>query len=218
MKARGNFSKAMEELMNGKFGDSPENTAAMGQSPSAIAAAGIEGTTDGNRFDGDVGERVASDYAGGVHETHAVPRASGETGRITQDMVISGAVTAVSDLRISGKSVGDVKTDGILMVDGRIEGKVNAGTVTLEGAAIVGDIVSAAGVTIGPGSSVEGDVHGNRVEVDAAITGNIHCSGTVVLHENAAVQGSIEAVSLSMAEGAEWKGDVEITKSKCQGA
>ncbi len=206
MKTRGNFSKAVEELMNGKLGGSNGGGAVEGSNPEPSAE-----TEDSGRAGA---ETVV--FPGGSSPVGG--RVSGEEGRITRDMTITGSVTAVSDLRVSGTIVGDVKTEGALEVDGKIEGKVSAGSIALNGAKIVGDIASASLVTVGSGSSVEGDVRGERVDVDAVISGNIHCAGTVILRTNASVQGSIEAASLSMAEGAEWKGDAEVAKANRQGA
>lgn len=200
---KGNFSRAVDELMNGKLGDAED--AGAGAAPLASMGPASQAASGAS----------ASPYSQPSYgQAPAVQRRGGEEARITADMVITGSVSATADLRISGSIVGDVKTEGSLSVDGKIEGKVEAGAILLEGARIQGNVRSGSSITVGKGSAVNGDVAGERVDVDASITGNIKCAGTVVLRAGASVQGSISAASLSMAEGAEWTGDVEIVKAR----
>lgn len=202
MKNRGNFSRAVDELMSGKFGSTEqEGDAAPPDVADTVAAA----------------PHVAAPvtFMPGQPSIPPVSRhGSGEEARITADMTINGSITAKADIKISGNVIGDVKTDGSLTVDGGIEGQVDAGSILLNGATLKGNVNSATTITVAQGSTINGDVQAERIEVDASITGNILSKGTVILRANAKVQGSITAASLSMAEGAEWKGDVEIVKSR----
>ena len=100
-----------------------------------------------------------------------------------------------------------------MMVSGRIEGNVSARSLQLVSGMISGDIVAKAMVEISQGASVNGNITAERIMVDSRVSGNLNASGTVRLNANACIDGNIKSAALSVQEGAELKGNIDIHKS-----
>lgn len=208
MKKKNNFSKAVEELMHGQIFSEAE---AKRESESTDS----EG--DSFAYDPPVPVRTEiqtlpespSEFFINPSRT-AFPR---EEARITKDMTIHGSIATDSDVRIAGSVFGDVDAKGDIHISGCVEGRISGQTVTLDSATTKGDIHSADSVKIGRESKQTGDVEAASVEVDGIVIGNIHSHGSVILRPKASVEGNIHAHSLTMSEGAELKGIVEVRKS-----
>jgi cytoskeletal protein CcmA (bactofilin family) len=94
-----------------------------------------------------------------------------------------------SDLKV----IGDLETDGVVKIEGNVEGTIRAGTQVLvsEGALITGDIHSKEAII---GGEVRGVVHAEeRVEIQATamVNGDIVTKRIVVL-EGGRVNGAVK--------------------------
>jgi len=89
-----------------------------------------------------------------------------------------------SDLIITG----DIKTDGDVQIDGRLDGNVKAGNVT-----------------IGEQGAVNGKIVGTTVHIRGKVTGKVD-AGTVDLAETANVQADLVQDQLVIANGAFFDG------------
>jgi cytoskeletal protein CcmA (bactofilin family) len=156
------------------------------------------------------GNDIVSDYVIGP------PRQifSKEEARITKDMTIKGSIITGSDVKIAGCVYGDVEAKGDVFISGTIEGQVIGQSVTLDSATIKGDIHSSTTVMVGKNTQQTGDIEADHVEVDGMISGNVSARGTILLRANAIVEGNIRAAALSMSEGAELKGSLDISKTR----
>lgn len=89
---------------------------------------------------------------------------------------------------------GDIDTDGIVRVDGRVEGTTHrAGTLI-----------------VGSGGFVVGDVEAREVVVAGRVNGNIMARGRVEIDTGGAVRGDIRASSMSLHEGGAVEGTVSV--------
>src|SRR5215467_5159554 len=87
---------------------------------------------------------------------------------------------------------GEVTTDEDVVVQGTIRGKLTArDTVTIE-----------------QGAVVEADVAGGPFTVAGSVTGNISSSDRVDLQPGARVVGNVKATRITIADGAQFKGNV----------
>lgn len=93
---------------------------------------------------------------------------------------------------------GDVSGDEDLVIQGRIEGKVNLGQHN---------------VTIGPDGRVKADVHGRTVIVEGEVEGDLLAQEQIILRQTAKVQGSIAAPRVSLEDGAVFRGAIEMDAS-----
>ena len=103
-----------------------------------------------------------------------------------------GQDKSLSILAAGMKAVGEMKTSGVLKIDGTVEGTVRAdGQVLIaEGGLVIGDIFTAEAVV---GGEVRGNIHADqRVELQAGsrIEGDVH-SPSLVVQEGAELNGSL---------------------------
>ena len=89
---------------------------------------------------------------------------------------------------------GEVLADEDVVVQGTIRGKLSAKDA----------------VTVEQGAVVEADVTAGPVSVAGAITGNITSSDRVDLQNGARVIGNVKATRITIADGAHFKGNVDM--------
>ena len=93
---------------------------------------------------------------------------------------------------------GDVSGDEDLVIQGRIEGKVD---------------LAQHNVTIGADGRVKADVYGRTVIVEGEVEGDLRGKEQIILRETAKVQGSIAAPRVSLEDGAVFRGGIEMDAS-----
>jgi cytoskeletal protein CcmA (bactofilin family) len=89
---------------------------------------------------------------------------------------------------------GEITTDEDVVVQGTVRGKVTAKEA----------------VTIQQGATVEADVIGGGLVVAGTLTGNITASDRVDLQAGARVVGNVKAARVTIADGAQFKGNVDM--------
>ena len=189
MRKQGNFSKAIDELMGGKFSESEgeKNGQDAGQ-PDTEAVQVAQSAV--RRIDGKVEEAI-----------------------ITRDMVIKGTITSSANIVISGNIVGDVVSEGDVVVEGKIEGNLKVHSLSVQEGAIMGDIDASGNVIVAENSSIDGDIKAERIEVNGKIVGNLQSATKIILNPHSAIEGNVTAATLSMLEGAELNGSMSVKKS-----
>jgi len=89
---------------------------------------------------------------------------------------------------------GEITTDEDVVVQGTVRGKLNAKD----------------GVVVEQGGVVEADVTGGPLTVAGAVTGNITSTDRVDLQPGARVVGNVKATRITIADGAQFKGNVDM--------
>jgi cytoskeletal protein CcmA (bactofilin family) len=89
---------------------------------------------------------------------------------------------------------GEIVTDEDVVVVGVVRGKVSAKEA----------------VTIQQGATVEADVAGGSLAVAGTLTGNITSTDRVDLQAGARVVGNVKAARVTIADGAQFKGNVDM--------
>jgi cytoskeletal protein CcmA (bactofilin family) len=89
---------------------------------------------------------------------------------------------------------GEITSDEDVVVQGTVRGKLNAKDA----------------VTIEQGAVVEADVTGGSLSVAGSITGNVVSSDRVDLQSGAKVVGNVKAARITIADGAQFKGNVDM--------
>jgi len=90
--------------------------------------------------------------------------------------------------------VGDLETEGVVRIEGRIRGTVRA----------------ASQVLVGQGAQVEGDVHTREAVIGGEVLGAIHAIERVELQATASVTGNINTPRIAVMEGGKVSGEVRI--------
>lgn len=114
----------------------------------------------------------------------------------------SGAVAAVTSAKRGQAVIGpSIQIDGELRggEDLLIEGRVT-GTVELKDNAL----------TIGAQGRVKADIHARAVYVDGNLEGDIYGSERVSIRKSAQMRGNVNAPSVSLEDGAKFKGSIEM--------
>jgi cytoskeletal protein CcmA (bactofilin family) len=98
--------------------------------------------------------------------------------------------------------IGDLETEGVVRVEGRVKGAVRVGSQVL---------VAAGGV-------IEGDLHTQEAIIAGQVSGAINARERVELHGTAMVAGDIHTPRISIVEGARVTGEVKMDLNKEVGA
>jgi cytoskeletal protein CcmA (bactofilin family) len=83
-----------------------------------------------------------------------------------------------------------------LFVEGRVEGKIE---------------LAQHSVTIGTSGRIKADIHGRRIVVMGEVEGNLDGSEQIVLRQSSKVRGNLVAPRVSLEEGADFKGSIDMT-------
>ena len=94
---------------------------------------------------------------------------------------------------------GDVTGDEDLVIQGKIEGKVD---------------LAQHNVTIGPEGRVKADVFGRSVIVEGEVKGDLQGTEQIILRHSANVQGNISAPRVALEDGASFRGGIEMEASQ----
>ena len=135
-----------------------------------------------------------------------------KTAFIPSDMVITGNVSAASNLKIVGKIIGDVSCDGNVELLGTIQGNVNVANLKMEQGVLEGEVVVGGNISIEESSVLKGNLTAKNVVSNGRIEGQIQASESVELKNNAYVKGDVAAKAFSVAIGAYINGRVCINE------
>jgi cytoskeletal protein CcmA (bactofilin family) len=90
--------------------------------------------------------------------------------------------------------IGDLETEGVVRVEGRVKGTVRVG----------------AQVLVAEGAVIEGDLHTQEAVIAGQVSGAIHARERVELQATAMVAGDILTPRISIIEGARVTGEVKM--------
>jgi cytoskeletal protein CcmA (bactofilin family) len=90
--------------------------------------------------------------------------------------------------------IGDLETEGVVRVEGRVRGTVRVG----------------AQVLVSQGAVIEGDLHTQEAVIAGQVNGAIHARERVELQATAMVSGDILTPRISIIEGARITGEVKM--------
>ena len=93
------------------------------------------------------------------------------------------------------KIKGEITGDEDLLVEGSIEGSIDLSEFDL---------------TIGQSGNVTAEVRAKTVKVEGHVTGDIHASQNVLVTKSARMVGNIKAPRVSLEDGAEFKGSIDM--------
>ena len=96
--------------------------------------------------------------------------------------------------------IGDLETEGVVRIEGRVKGTVRVGSQVL----------------VASGAVIEGDLHTQEAVIAGQVSGAIHARERVELQASAMVAGDILTPRISIIEGARIGGEVKMD-SKTEG-
>lgn len=92
---------------------------------------------------------------------------------------------------------GELSGEEDLVIDGKFQGKINLVNHN---------------VLVREGGNVKADIHVNSITIKGSVKGNIYASGKVFISEEGQLQGDINAPTISIMDGARFKGSVIMDK------
>ena len=90
--------------------------------------------------------------------------------------------------------IGDLETEGVVRIEGRVKGTVRVG----------------AQVLVASGAVIEGDLHTQEAVIAGQVSGGIRASDRVELQGSAVVAGDIHTPRIAIVEGAKVTGEVKM--------
>lgn len=94
--------------------------------------------------------------------------------------------------------IGDLETEGVVRIEGRVKGTVRVGSQIL----------------VAQGATIDGDLHTQEAIIAGTVTGGIYASDRVELQGTAAVSGDIHTARIAIIEGAKITGEVKMDAAK----
>ena len=114
----------------------------------------------------------------------------------------SGGGSPERDVVNIGKSVvikGELTGSEDLMIEGQVEGQIELREYVL---------------TIGPNGKINARVHAKSVVVMGVVNGNITATEKINIRENGSVEGDISAPRVAIAEGANFRGSIDMQRAQ----
>ncbi len=124
-----------------------------------------------------------------------------EDRRVEKNRVTSSGPAIVT----IGKSIvvkGELSGKEDLTIEGRIEGKVDLSDHVL---------------TIGPNAKLKAQVSAKSIVVIGEVTGNVAASERISIREEGSVEGDIAAPRVAIAEGATFRGSIDMRRTQVGG-
>lgn len=97
---------------------------------------------------------------------------------------------------------GDLSGEEDLVIEGRVEGKVD---------------LKQNNVTVGKNGKVKADVWGRVVTIEGEVTGNVFAREQAILRQSGAINGNIQAPRVILEDGSRFKGSIDMEAPKDMG-
>ncbi len=92
---------------------------------------------------------------------------------------------------------GEVSGDEDLVIEGRIEGKIN---------------LRQNAVTVGAKGRVAAEIHARAIQIDGEVEGNLTAEEQIVLRKTSRVRGDLVSPRVTIEDGARFKGTIDMEK------
>jgi cytoskeletal protein CcmA (bactofilin family) len=122
------------------------------------------------------------------HSTVAVPPAPQ-----TMTVTAQGSTSIGRTVTIKG----EVSSEEDLLVDGKLEGRLDLGRNRL---------------VVGPNGSVQSSIVAREVDVHGVIHGNVEAAERIILRTNSKLVGDLKVAGVVIEDGAYFKGSIDIAK------
>ena len=118
------------------------------------------------------------------------------TDRVEGRMPTSGNEAALSMIAVGTRIIGDIESDGVIKVEGYVEGTVR----------------NARQVLVGRQGEIKGDVHAREIVIGGRIEGNVRASERVEIQGGSSVKGDVHTKSIVVLEGGKLNGSVVMAE------
>jgi cytoskeletal protein CcmA (bactofilin family) len=98
---------------------------------------------------------------------------------------------------------GDLTGDEDLLIEGRVEGKVE---------------VPRHSVTIGKNGTIKADIYGRIITVEGTVEGNLYGDEQLIVRHSGTVRGNIVAPRVALEDGSNFKGNIDMSPKEKSGS
>jgi cytoskeletal protein CcmA (bactofilin family) len=98
---------------------------------------------------------------------------------------------------------GDLSGQEDLIIDGRVEGKIE---------------LRQHNVTVGKNGKVKADIYGKTITIEGEVQGNLYGEEQLVLRQTGTVRGNITAPRVSLEDGSNFKGSIDMSPKETSGS
>ena len=141
---------------------------------------------------------------------------AGRNSFLEKNVVITGSITSVSTIEIEGQVNGNVSCKNDVLVNGVITGDISAVNVRISSGRVNGNIDCQNSILLDKESSIKGDISGESLDCDGKIEGNTKMKAKATITSNAVVLGDIFASRISIEEGVQIKGRLQVNENKTE--
>jgi len=93
---------------------------------------------------------------------------------------------------------GEISGEGNVVIQGRVEGKVN---------------IKRGQVTVAKNGLIKGDIYGKVVSVEGEVQGNLFGEEKIVVRESGVVRGNMRTPRYSLEDGAKFQGSIDMIRT-----
>ena len=123
---------------------------------------------------------------------------------------MEGTMKVDGDLEVVGVFKGTLEVGGRAVIHADMEATVQAAELELVGCKLVGDCHVAGKVTVGAGSSVEGNIFAQELDCTGCIKGDARIDGRSTFRPTARMEGNVETKGISVESGAVLMGNIKM--------
>jgi cytoskeletal protein CcmA (bactofilin family) len=140
----------------------------------------------------------SDEYPGQPEPTPAPPRPAAASAPVSAPSHAPSETPRRGERATIGPSIfiaGDLTGDEDLVIEGRVEGKVD---------------LKQNNVTIGKSGRVRADVFGRVVTVEGEVDGNVFAQEQAILRQSGAIRGNITSPRVVLEDGSRFKGSIDM--------
>lgn len=113
-----------------------------------------------------------------------------------------GTLRSEGDVEVSCPFHGELHAKGAVTLHSAMEGNITAGSLTLAGCTLTGDVICEGLLVISRDSRICGNITTRELRCAGTVTGDITAEDTVVLESTTRINGSIATATLAVDKGA----------------
>jgi len=192
---KNNFKVAFDEMIKGKsgvsnYGEKEEKLSEKYEEIKHFSPASNKETND-----------IKVDYKANLNSDSTI---------ISEGTTIEGSIKTKANLIIQGDVNGDIESEKNIEIAGNVVGNVKGTSSIFLKGTITGNVSGHTILTLIKESKVIGDISGQELECDGSVNGNVNASSSVYLGPSAIIKGNVTSKAISVKEGAQIKGSMEI--------
>ena len=131
---------------------------------------------------------------------------------IAEGVIMEGNLTTSGDVEICGYFKGNIKTEGNVFINSKVEADISANNLKIYSNELKGNAIITNNVTLTNDSTIKGLIIAKNVECSGKVYGNMTITSDAFFDKTAHVEGNISAKNISLEHGTFFDGKIKIIK------